>query len=109
MVSPLRNIVDQSKVEVEEITPPHVLPVPPCTRACNMPSVEGKVHAKKKAKKSLGSPSKPIADFLMAFVETYEGLEGTKLQMAREHMQLASILHAYRQAMEERHAQKVKT
>ena len=68
-----------------------------------MPSVEEKLNVK--TKKKIGvSPTKPLAQSIMAFVETYQKMEETKTQLAYEHIDIAQRMYVDRLAMEERHA-----
>ena len=71
----------------EDCTPPTVVVDSPRSRTCKMPSVEGKLNAKKR--KVGVSPTKPLTQSMMAFVETYQKIEKTKIQLARNHMDIA--------------------
>ena len=89
--------------ECEDSTPPTIVVDSLRSRACKMPNVEGKLNAKKKRKVGV-SPTKPLAESMMVFVETYQKMEETKIQLAREYIDIAQRMHADRLAMEERHA-----
>ena len=71
----------------EDSTPPTIVVDSPRSRACKMPSIEGKLNTKKKKIKV--SPTKPLAQSMMAIVKTYQKMEKTKIQLARDHIDIA--------------------
>ena len=91
--------------ECEDSTPPTIVVDSPRSRAwpASRLATEEKLNAKKKKKVGV-SPVKPLAQSMMAFVETYQKMEETKIQLAREHIDIAQRMHADRLAMEKRHA-----
>ena len=63
-------------------------------------SVEEKLNMKKR-KVGVFS-TKPLAQFMIAFVETYQKMEEIKIQFARDHMDIAQRMQVDCLAMEER-------
>ena len=109
MSSPQTSTTPITEPECEDSIPPTVVVNSPRSRACKMPTVEGKLNAKKR--KVGVSLTKPLAQSTMAFVETYQKMEDTKIQLARDHMYIAQRMYADSQriqanrlAMEECHA-----